>query len=232
MEGGGHPIARAARSFGEPRQGRTFLAFSRTERATLRRRAGVHCRTRLDRHHMVRATGRRSRPDGPHCHPRRMFLVLLFACARLVSSGNHNARSGFRLCALLRRAHLVSGTRLFGESFSRARWTMGLLSVGHRLPVLFPCLSVRQSLRAVIGFGLACRLVRAHDFALAVPSGRNVSPVCPALLPDGWRRRSASLPPGSEAAFLGHVSEHRGERTLLGSALRRLRTGGLRHLVS
>ncbi len=56
--------------------------------------------------------------------------------------------------------------------------------------------------------------------------------ICPSLLPDGRRRRSTSSAPRTETAFLRHLSEHRGQRSILGTALRRIQSAGLRGMVS
>ena len=112
--------------------------------------------------------------------------------------------------------------------FHVALRAMGFLSPGDASLVLLPRLSFRQSLRAVARFVVTGRMVRAHDLALAVASGCGVSPICSSLLLAGRRRRSASSAPRCEAAFLRHVSEHRGQRFVLGSALRRVQAGRLR----
>src|ERR1022692_512565 len=109
---------------------------------------------------------------------------------------------------------------------------MGSLSPGDRRPLLVPRLSFRQSLCAVTRFVRTCRMVRAHHLALVGPSGRYVSPICSSLLPASRRRRNNSPTPRSETAFLRHLSEHRGQRSLLGSALRRVHSTGLRPMVS
>ena len=111
------------------------------------------------------------------------------------------------LAYLENRFHVLSG-----------QWDLYLLATAGLL--FLPRLSFRQSLRAVARFVLTCRMVRADHLALAVPSGRGVSPICPSLLPAGRRRRGASSAPRSETAFLRHLSEHRGQRSLLGIALR------------
>ena len=121
---------------------------------------------------------------------------------------------------------LVRGTRLHREPFSPALRTMGSLSAGDRRPLLLPRLSFRQPLRAVARVVLARRMVRAHHLALAVASGRSVPAIRDSLQPDRRRRRSHPSAPRPETAFLRHLSEHRGQRSLLGAALRRLQSGG------
>lgn len=123
------------------------------------------------------------------------------------------------LAYLENRFHVLSG-----------QWDLYLLVTAG----LFFFLAYRfdKSLRAVAGFVLACRMVRAKDFALAVASGRDLSAICSSLLPVGgsWRDDSAAARP--EVTFLRHLSECRGQRFVLGVALRRVRSGRLRGVVS
>ena len=133
------------------------------------------------------------------------------------------ADSDLRLCPLPRQPRLVRRTRLPGEPFPRPFRTMGSLSPGHGPPLLLPCLSFRQSLRAVSRFVLTRRMVRAHYLALAVSSGRGIPAICLALLPVGRHRWRDSSAPQIEVAFLYHVSERRCQCSILGNPFRSLR---------
>src|SRR5262249_7539438 len=109
---------------------------------------------------------------------------------------------------------------------------MGSLSARDRRSLLLPRLSIRQSLRPVARFVLARRMVWAHHLTLALPSGCGVPPVCRCVQSRGraWGGFSRATQP--EAPFLQLVSEHRGERALLGLALRGLPAGRPRAMAS
>src|ERR1700683_4994229 len=141
---------------------------------------------------MVQANRRRPRPDHPLRHSRRLFLVLLFPRARLVSRRDACAEFHLRLCALPRQPRLVDRTRLCREPFPRPLRTIGSLSLSERRSLLLPRLSFRQSFRAVARLLLTRRMVWPHHLALVISPGRDVSPICSPLLPAGRRRRAAS----------------------------------------
>src|ERR1700691_5069993 len=109
---------------------------------------------------------------------------------------------------------------------------MGSLSPGDGRLIFLPRLSIRQSFRAIARVVLSRRMVRALRGALVSPSGRRISPICPSLLLACRCRRSSSQAPRSETAFLRHLSEHRGQRLILGIALGSVRSAGLRPVVS
>src|SRR5438094_801090 len=93
------------------------------------------------------------------------------------------------------------------------------LSRGEPLSLLLPDLSFRQPLRAVARVVLAGWMVWAHHLTLAITSGRSVQAICNSLQPNRRRRRSHTPAPRREIAFLRHLSEYRGQRSLLGTAL-------------
>ena len=116
------------------------------------------------------------------------------------------------LAYLENRFHVLSG-----------QWDLYLLATAG----LFFFLAYRFDNRFVLSLALSSL---AGWFGLTIshwPSHQDadVSPICPSLLPAGRRRRGASSAPRPETAFLRHLSEHRGQRSLLGGALRRRSIG-------
>src|ERR1700691_918297 len=113
---------------------------------------------------------------------------------------------------------------------------MGSLSVGDRGPLLLPRLSFRQPLGAVARVVFAGRMVRTHHFALAATpvcrAGLRVPAICDSLQPDRRRRRGHTPAPRPETTFLQHLSECRGQRSLLGAAVRGLQSAGLLRVAS
>ena len=123
------------------------------------------------------------------------------------------------LAYLENRFHVLSG-----------QWDLYLLATA----VFFFFLAYRFDNRFVLSLALSSL---AGWFGLTIshwPSHQDAAyrAICASLLPDGRRRRSASSAPRPETAFLRHVSEHRGQRSLLGIALRRVQSGRLRRMVS
>src|ERR1039458_472603 len=109
MGGAWHYLVGTAHTPGRPIEWRTLFSFSRAEHSPLRWYSGVRCRPRLDRRHLVTATGRRPRVDHPLYVARRLFLVLLLPRACLVAWGSSFAQPGIRLRGLPGQPHLVRG---------------------------------------------------------------------------------------------------------------------------
>ena len=110
------------------------------------------------------------------------------------------------LAYLEKQLHVLSG-----------QWDLYLLATA----ILFFFLAYCFDNRFVLSLALSSRrMVRAHDFSLALPSRLGLSPIRPSLLSAGRRRGCLSSAPRSEVPFLWHLSERCGEHSFLGRALR------------
>ena len=146
--------------------------------------------------------------------------------------GNSFAQSGIRLRALPRQPHLVRGARLPRKRFHMlaGQWDLYLLATAG----LFFFLAYRFDNRFVLSLALSSL---AGWFGLTIshwPSHQDAAyrqyAILYSLTVGG--AGAALERRGVETAFLRHVSEYCGQRSLLGVALRRLQSAGLRSMVS
>ena len=129
-----------------------------------------------------------------------------------------------RLRALPGHPGVGGGTRLPREPISRALRAMGFIPAGDRR--LFFFLAYRFDNRFVLSLALSSL---AGWFGLTIshwPCIR-MRPIASTPFSIAWRSAWGAAAPAAwpKAAFLRHVSEYRGQRSLLGGALRRLRAG-------